>query len=69
MTLSLTDDLGDPNIIRVMVVSTDRGGIEEDHLDEAALFRPREQSIKSWDDKSGDADAAADLLSLKIEVR
>ena len=35
----------------------------------AALFRPREQSIKSWDDKSGDADAAADLLSLKIEVR
>ena len=70
VTLSLTDDLGDPNIIRVMVVSTDKGGNVEDFLDEgAALFRPREQSIKPWDDKSGDADAAADLLSLKIEVR
>ena len=29
VTLSLTDDLGDPNIIRVMVVSTDKGGIEK----------------------------------------
>jgi len=69
VTLSLTDDLGDPNIIRVMVVSTDKGGNVEDYMDRAVIFRPREQSSKSWNYSSGGVDAAADLLSLKIEVR
>ena len=70
VTLSLTDDLGDPNIIRVMVVSTDKGGNVEDFLDEVATFRLKQQSSEPpIYDLAGDADAAADLLSLKIEVR
>ncbi len=70
VTLSLTDDLGDPNIIRVMVVSTDKGRNVEDFLDEVATFRLKQQSSEPpIYDLAGDADAAADLLSLKIEVR
>ena len=70
VTLSLTDDLGDPNIIRVMVVSTDKGGNVKDSLDEVATFRLKQQSSDPpIYDLAGDADAAADLLSLKIEVR
>lgn len=70
VTLSLTDDLGDPNIIRVMVVSTDKGGNVEDFLDEVATFRLKQQSSEPpIYDLAGDADAAANLLSLKIEVR
>lgn len=65
VTLSLIDVLDDPAILRIMVVSTDRGGIEEDHLNEVATFRPRDESSKSWDDD----DDTGSLLSLKIEVR
>ncbi|NLY06169.1 hypothetical protein [Candidatus Sordicultor fermentans] len=70
VTLSLVDDLGNPDIIRVMVVSTDKGGNVEDFLDEVATFRLKQQSSEPpIYDLAGDADAAADLLSLKIEVR
>jgi len=70
VTLYLTDDLGDPNIIRVMVVSTDKGGNVEDCLDEVATFRLKQQSSEPpIYDIAEKADAAADLLSLKIEVR
>lgn len=64
VTLSLVDDLGNPDILRVMVVSTDRGGNVEDDLDRGAvIFRPKQQSSKSWSYEKGG------LLSLKIEVR
>ena len=70
VTLSLVDDLGNPDIIRVMVVSTDKGGNVKDSLDEVATFRLKQQSSEPpIYDLAGDADAAADLLSLKIEVR
>ena len=70
-TLSLVDDLGNPDTIWVMVVSTDKGGNVEDYLDEGAVvFRPYQQSSKPLIyDPSEDADRVADLLSLKIEVR
>ena len=70
VTLSLVDDLGNPDILRVMVVSTDRGGNVEDYLGGAVTFRPRQQSSEPpIYDPPGDVDGAADLLSLKIEVR
>ncbi len=70
-TLSLVDDLGNPDTIWVMVVSTDKGGNVEDYLDEGAVvFRPYQQSSKPpIYDPPEDADRVADLLSLKIEVR
>ena len=66
VTLSLIDVLDDPAILRIMVVSTDRGGNVEDSLDKGAvIFRPRDESSKSWSDD----DDTGGLLSLKIEVR
>ena len=70
VTLSLINDLDNPDTIRMMVVSTDKGGNVEDYLDEgAATFRPKQESSNTWDDSSGDAGGVADLLSLEIEVR
>jgi len=70
ITLSLINDLDYPDTIKVMVVSTDKGGNVEDSLDVGAVtFRPKQESSDSWNDGSGDTDTVADLLSLKIEVR
>ncbi|MBP9015531.1 MAG: hypothetical protein KBH15_03395 [Candidatus Atribacteria bacterium] len=69
VTLSLINDLDNPDTIRVMVVSTDKGGNVEDSLDGgAATFRPKQESSNTWNDSSGDTDGVADLLSLKIEA-